>query len=264
MKRIISAVLVSSMTYAISHAGIIVIEGKYQNKNIYVQNCVTSSGVGYCTSEVRINGQTSNDEINSTAFEIDLSQYQLKYGEDVVVQIKFKDGCFPKVLNPEALRPKPTFEIVDMDIDSEGMIKWTTKAENGPLPFVIEQFRWNKWIKIGEVEGRGTPDKHDYMFKTSLHSGENKFRIKQVGFSLNSTRYSPEAKVVSGTPKCEYTLSKSKDSYIFSCETMYEVYDFYGNIVKKGWGKEMDLNSIEKGSYYLCFDNTVAEIKKTK
>ncbi len=250
--------------YDWSYAGVIVVEGKYQNKNIYVQNCITSSGVGYCTSQIVINGQTSTDEINSSAFEIDLSQFQLKYGEDVVVQIKFKDGCSPKVLNPEALKPKPTFEILSININSEGMIAWTTKNEDGSLPFIVEQFRWSKWIKVGEVQGRGTPDDHAYKFLAPLHSGENKFRIKQTGFSVNSTRYSPEVKVVSSMPKCEYIISKNKTSYIFSCETMYEVYDFYGTIVKKGWGKELDFSTLNKGSYYLCFDNTVTELTRHK
>lgn len=264
MKKNASLLVAFFAFYAASFAGVIVVEGKYQNKNIYVQNQVTSAGVGYCTSEIVINGTTSTDEINSTAFEIDLSHYQFKYGEDVVVQIKFKDGCSPKVLNPEALRPKPTFDIVSINMNSEGMISWTTKNENGPLPFIIEQFRWGKWIKVGEVEGRGTPDEHDYKFLAALHSGENKFRLKQVGFSLSATKYSPEVKVISSMSKCEYIVSKTKTSYIFSCETMYEVYDFYGMIVKKGWGKELDLSTLNKGNYYLCYDNTVTELKKLR
>src|SRR5688572_29323017 len=54
-------------------AGTIVIDGQYQDKNIYVQNSVSSSGVGFCAYEVRVNGQITNDEINSSAFEIDLA-----------------------------------------------------------------------------------------------------------------------------------------------------------------------------------------------
>src|SRR3972149_3123593 len=83
-----------------SHAGIIVVEGKYQNKNIYVQNAYLNAGVGFCAFAVYVNGKLTNDEVNATAFEIDLSQLQLKYGQEVIIKILHKDECNPpRVLN---------------------------------------------------------------------------------------------------------------------------------------------------------------------
>src|ERR1051325_2608502 len=211
-------------TFIISEAGVIIVEGKYMNKNIYVQNAFAQSGVGFCTYAVYVNGKLTNDEVNATAFEIDLEQLQLKYGQDVSIKIYHKDGCTPpRVLNPDALKPVPTFEVTTMKMTNDGLLTWTAKNEGGSLPFIIEQFRWNKWVNVGEVQGIGTPGEHNYKFQvTALHSGENKFRLKQVGYQ---TKYSAEVKIVSSTPRCVFTVSKGNKQIDFTCGTLYEVYD---------------------------------------
>src|SRR3954463_10672988 len=105
-----------------STAGVLILEGKYQDKNLYVQNGYAGNGVGFCTYEVTINGKTSTDEVNSSAFEIDFAAFQIKPGTPVIVEIKHKDDCSPKVLNPEALKPRATFEVVNINIDKNGLL----------------------------------------------------------------------------------------------------------------------------------------------
>ena len=240
-------------------AGVIVIEGKYQNKNLYVQNCISNSGVGYCAYEIQVNGQVSNDEVNSSAFEVDLGQYNLKFGDDVSIKIKHKDGCAPKVLNPEVLKPKPTYEIISFSVNTDGVLKWKAKGESGSLPYVIEQFRWGKWVNIGEVQGKGIPGEHAYSFQAVLHSGENKFRLKQVGHT-KQPKFSESVSVQSSKSKVSYNYKNA--AIAFTDETLFEVYDYYGTIVKKGFGKSVDMTNMSKGGYYLCYDNIVEEFKK--
>ena len=244
-----------------SYAGVVLVEGKYQNKNLYVQNAYSDAGVGFCTFAVYVNGKLTNDEINATAFEIDLSQLQLKYGQDITIKIMHKDGCTPpRVLNPDALKPVPTFEVTTMKMTNEGLMTWTTKNESGPMPYTIEQFRWNKWVSVGEVQGLGNPGENSYKYQvTALHSGENKFRIKQVGFQ---TKTSAEIKIISGTPRCVFSLSKNSKQIDFTCGTLYEVYDYYGAVVKKGYGTRVDIANLHKGGYYVCYDNSIGELKK--
>ena len=172
-----------------------------------------------------------------------------------------KDGCTPpRVLNPDALKPVPTFEVVNMKMTNEGLLRWTAKNEGGSLPYVVEQFRWNKWINVGEVQGVGTPGEHDYKFQvTAMHSGENKFRVKQTGYQA---KYSAEIKIVSSEPKCIFSLSKNSKQIDFTCGTLYEVYDYYGSVVKKGYGSRVDIANLQRGGYYVCYDNTIGELKK--
>src|SRR5687767_358583 len=151
--------------------GVIVLEGNYQGKPLYVQNPFGPGGVGFCVTEVKVNGNITTDETNSSAFEIDLKSQKLNPGEKVEVRILHKEGCKPKVLNPEVLKPRSTFEVVSMSADKDGTFKWSTRSETGKLAFVVEQFRWNKWVKVGEVEGKGTPSSNEYTFKVAPHSG---------------------------------------------------------------------------------------------
>ena len=241
--------------------GIIVMEGKYQNKNIYVQNGFANPGVGFCVYEVTINGVVTSDELNSSSFEIDLSHSQIAVGASIIVQIKHKDGCLPKILNPDALNPAPTFETLSIKVNEKGIINWTTKDESGSLPYIIEQYKWNKWVTVGEVQGRGFSDKNDYSFKVVLTSGENKFRVKQMG-NNKKPRYSAEAKIAAKKPTVKFECLKSKEQIVFDSETHYEVYDRYGNIIKRGFGNNIELSNLDHSLYYLSYDNTTAEFNK--
>lgn len=261
MKRIIT--IFAAFLFVLQvNAGVIVLEGHFQGKNLYVQNPFAGSGVGFCTFEVTINGEVTTDEVNSSAFEIDFSNFQLKVGDPVVVKIKHKDDCKPKVLNPEVLKPKSTFDIVDMKVEQDGTFKWTTKNETGKLTFVVEQFRWNKWVKVGEAEGVGTAQENSYEFKITAHSGENQFRVKQVDYS-GKPRYSKSARYISTVQEVTFSPIKAKDVVNFSSETLFEVYDSYGNIAKKGFGDKIEVTNLKKGIYYLNYDNkTETFVKK--
>ncbi|MBI2269877.1 MAG: hypothetical protein HYU69_05900 [Bacteroidetes bacterium] len=254
-------IVFSALAAQAAIAKVIVVEGKYQNKNLYIQNGYSSSGVGFCTYEIIVNGEVSTDEINSTSFEIDLAQFQLKYGQKVVVEIKHKDDCSPRILNPEALKPKASFETTSLTLAHNGLLSWSTVNEAGSLPFIVEQFKWNKWIPVGEVQGLGTPAENRYSFQTELHSGENKFRVKQVGYGA-LPKYSKTVSVISNETPLTFSTSRNSEDLLFSGETMFEVYDVYGQVIKKGFGKSINIGNIKKGHYFLCYDNSVTEFKK--
>ena len=127
-----------------------VLEGTYQGQNLYVQNPFASFGVGFCVVNVTVNGRQSTDEINSSAFEIDFASYQLIRGAAVEVKIEYKDDCTPRVLNSDVLIAASTYIIASMEVTPDGLFSFSTKNESGELPFVIEQKRWNKWVKVGQ------------------------------------------------------------------------------------------------------------------
>ena len=252
-----------------AQGGVIILEGNYQGKNLYVQNQFQSGGVGFCVNEVKVNGNITTDEVTSSAFEIDLKPHKLNIGDKVEIKIFHKEDCKPKVLNPEVLKPKSTFEVVSMTVDKEGTVKWTTKSETGKLAFAIEQFRWNKWVKVGEVDGVGTPTSNEYSFKIVPHSGKNQIRVRQTDYS-GQPRLSKPVEIVTDVPEIEYApIKASKDINFFikgktdkAFETMYEIYDQYGNIVKKGFGSKVDVSNLPKGAYFLNYDNKMGEFVK--
>jgi hypothetical protein len=241
-------------------AGEMLIKGTYQGENLYVKNPFAASGVGFCVYEVAVNGATSTDEINSSAFEIDLSVYGFRLGDDVAVAIRYKEDCLPKVLNPDVLSPKATFTVKNIKVDGD-KLTWNTTNESGKLAFIIEQFRWNKWVKVGEVEGAGSPEPHDYSVNVRLHSGENRFRVRQTD-TKNKTRLSPEATAVSKQAVVTFSPDRVDDVITFSAATMYEIYDEYGSIVFKGYGTTVKVTGLQKGKYYINYDNQMGRFTK--
>jgi hypothetical protein len=53
--------------------------------------------------------------------------------------------------------------------------------------------------------------------------------------------------------------AKPKDEIIFSGNTLYEIYDQYGNIVKRGYANRVEVASLKKDLYYLNYDNKMGE-----
>jgi hypothetical protein len=243
-------------------AGVIVLEGEYQNRNIYIQNSISYSGVGYCTYAVLVNGQHSADEINSDAFEISLDQFQLEIGASVLIEIKYKDdGCIPKVLNPDALLPNPTFETSSISIDNKGSLQWSTNNEKAKLTFVVEQFKWNKWVQVGQVEGNGDLIENHYQFQTTPHAGRNKYRVKQKGY-IDKVKFSPSVSYTSVRSEISYLIYGKKEVIEFTEATSFEVYDKFGNLVKKGYDKRIRIGNLPSDIYYMNYGNTIAEFKK--
>jgi hypothetical protein len=239
--------------------GSLSIEGTYQGKNLYVSNPMDDEGFGYCATKVTVNGDIMPGGTNSGAFEIDFSIFNIAIGEPVFIVIEHNDGCKPKILNPEVLLPRSTFNVVEINVTSAGKLTWTTTDEQGKLPYIIEQYRWNKWVTVGEVQGKGTTGKNAYEFQITPHSGENTVRVVQVDHS-GTKRSSKEVKFTSTLPAVTKSPAKVKDIINFSAdgkavETRYEIYDAYGNIVKKGVGSSVNCENLLRGVYYINFDN---------
>lgn len=246
----------------IGFAEVIVISGVYQGKDVYVKNPVTTSGVGYCVFEVVVNGNITSDEVNSPAFAVDLAAWGFKLGDPIEIILRCKEKCDVKIINPEVIYPNSTFEILDISLSSTGLLKWETKQETTPIPYIIEQFKWNRWIKVGEVIGQGRQDKNSYSFQATLHSGTNVFRVHQIDHK--GQRTSQEVRAESPTAAITIKNFKISNTIEFSDETDYEIYSEYGTLVKSGRGKVVDASKFFKGNYYVSFDNKGGQIVEKK
>lgn len=246
---------------ASAEQNVLTIEGQYQRKNLYVSNSLANSGVGYCAYEVRVNGEITSDQVNSSAFEIDLSQLNLDPGAPVIVQIMHKDGCAPKVLNPLVLRPQATFKINEINISEEGLLKWSATNESGSLPYIIEVYKWNKWVKVGEVQGNGDEDLNSYSFKITPISGLNKVRVSQKG-NMGAPNQSQPVEFNSKVEKPTWAFDKKTKKITFSKDTAFEIFDKYGQARIKGYGGFIDVGGLKDDEYYLCYDNFVEPFHK--
>ena len=257
--RLILTFLIFNLLSAFSHSTSLSIEGSYQGKNLYVQNPMDDDGFGYCATKVTVNGDIMPGGTSMGAFEIDFSIFNIAIGEPVFIVIEHNDGCLPKILNREVLLPRSTFKVTSIEINSTGKLTWKTVDEHGKLPYSIQQYRWNKWVSIGEVQGNGNVGTNSYEFQVTPHSGENKIRVIQVDHS-GINRVSQEVKFTSTLPLVVFGPQKVKNIITFSSngkpvETRYEIFDAYGSIVKKGVGFSVNCENLIKGIYYINYDN---------
>lgn len=242
------------------------IQGTYQGKNIYVLNPENEDGFGFCTRKVTVNGDVLPTSTGSSAFEIDFSLFRIQIGDPVFIVIEHNESCKPKVLNPEVLLPRSTFKIADISVSNTGKLKWKTTNEKGKLPFIVEQYRWNKWVQVGEVEGNGGNGENTYEFQVIPHSGENIVRVVQIDHS-GEKKASSEVKFTSNVAAVQKNPVKVKTTIQFTSngkpvETKYEIFDAYGNIIKKGFGTSVDCRNLLKGAYYINYDNKIEKFLK--
>jgi hypothetical protein len=236
------------------------IEGYYQGKNIYVQSALADDGFGFCVSKVMVNGAAVPVNVRSSAFQINLDEYDLEIGEEVLIVFEHDEGCQPKLLNPEVLLPKSTFVLENLTCTPEGHITWKTKNETGKLNYLIEQYKWNKWVVVGEVSGEGSPNLTSYTYIMLPHSGENTIRLAQydnTGNKRTTKSFSYLAKTVN---EPIMNMIKTKQIIEFTADkvrvkTKYEVYDAFGNITKKGYNSIIDYSNLQPGVYHINYDN---------
>jgi len=259
VKKTLALALITMLCSTMASAGVIVIEGVFQSKDVYIQNPTGPKGVGFSVYEVQVNGEITSDEINSSAFVIDLNMLQLAVGAPIEIKVLYHDGSTPKILNPEAVLPSSTYEMVSIAATNEKQLNWKTTGESGELPYIIEQYRWNKWVTVGEVIGTGRAELNTYSYSFDAHAGTNTFRVKQKD-GTGKARYSEEVTYDAiGLKPVEFEPKKASKSITFSRETRYEVYDEYGRLKKRGYNNTIDVSTLDSGVYYINYDSRFGE-----
>ena len=242
------------------------LDGTFQDKNLVVYNPPQADGFGFCITKVLVNGEILPAAIQSAHFEINFQLFQLKKGENVFVVLEHAVGCEPRFMNPEILLPKSTFRCTSISADKTGTMNWTTADEAGSLDFIIEQYRWNRWVEAGQVKGKGTKQSNTYHFQITPHSGKNQIRVSQIDNS-GQKRSSQSVFFNSGLSPLKMSPAKVRDNLYFKAggkeaKTKFEVYDAYGNLLKVGFSTMVDCRNLVSGVYFINFDNQTEKFIK--
>lgn len=262
MKKLLLTIVALGFFSSFVFSQEIKLEGVYNGENLIVLNPFGSTGVGFCVYGVTVNGETATSEINSSTFEINFLENELSKGDQVNVVIRHKPGCTPEIINKHVIKPKSTYELLDIRIDQRNsVLTWTTRNETGKLPFTVQQYRWNKWTNVKRVMGNGTPEKHTYSAKVHTHSGKNRFRVKQTDYTKRPN-YSRELSFMSLKKTVTFNYKKFRGKINFSAATKYEIFDAYGRKIMAGYGDKIDVSDIDKGTYYINYDNSTESFEK--
>jgi hypothetical protein len=147
-----------------------------------------------------------------------------------------------------------TFHVNNFSVQDDGTVTWSTTNESGSLPYYVEQFVFDRWVRVAEIKGNGTPYANTYSAKILLHSGENKIRVRQKGYD-KTNRFSVPVNFISKKAPVSLTDVHKKKAIAFLELTYVQVYDPYGRVIFEGKTKSIDYSSYEKGEYCIIYDN---------
>lgn len=253
--------MVMSMITSVHGQQSVELSGLYQGENLLVVNETNPDGVGFCCYEVRVNGQLTADEVNSHAFEIDLRSQGIVLGKGLSVRLMHRPGCAPRILNPEVVKPSPGFELIDFKVSSTGDVVWTSSEERGRMPYVLQQFKWGKWVDVVRVDGRGGPGERHYSARIDPIFGENLLRLTHLAPD-GSLEVKGEARFSAEVPQVDFEYNHKKQKIEFSRPTQFEVVDAFGTVVLRGNGRQGVLRYLARGEYFVNFGARSETFKK--
>jgi hypothetical protein len=147
--------------------------------------------------------------------------------------------------------------ITDIALDTAtGTFTWSTYGEKDTALYIIEEFRWGKWYKLGEVKKKGEKHNH-YSIHLPVDSGlyyvcvtakDKDGRFKGRGIHIPEK----ECKVKG--------IACSRNAVILNCPSRFEIMDKYGKIVKYGYASYISTADLEAGVYYFNYNNITTEI----
>lgn len=147
--------------------------------------------------------------------------------------------------------------ISNLKVDDTGFVSWYGQQDPKGLVYQLEQYRWHKWIKVAEVDGRPGNGSSSYGLKIIGYHGMNTVRIRLSDPDCISDSITADLHI----PEVKYTIRKKNKEILFSSETLFEILDLKGTIVKRGYGMNASYKDLPKGMYTLNYDNASAGFK---
>lgn len=249
---------------------VVKIDTYYTGEALTFGNPPRSDGQGGCITKVTVNGLPMESRAGSPRgydFQLRPDTARFHKGDTLHIRITYAAGCkppLPEEYNFSAFyyfeHTKPTFRMAAHWFSTDSTtqtttLHWQTTNEKDKLNYSVEQFRWNNWVKIGEVEGQGIPSVCDYQFVVpDLVSGYNQFRVVQTGSDHSQNASSILYCVQQGT-KVSFWPASTSDVVHFTRPTTYYVYDQNGKPVLNGLSNAINVTLLPKGTYSLYFDN---------
>jgi hypothetical protein len=238
----------------------LLITGQYYESNVYIFNPSVNDST-FSIYLVVMNGDSIYEELRSNAIEVDLEMWNLEPEADVSIAIYF-DSLYPAfVVNPEVLYSPTRFKFSKPRIRKENLY-WRVYGDVSEHPIVVQQFKWNRWQVIAEVDPLDTVENAMYSIIIDPHSGTNQYRLKTTNLQdevvySKILRFRP-----SWIPEVFILEYKVKNELEFSRETDYELYDAQGIKIKEGTARYVDVGGLSSGEYWVNYDNKSEKIKK--
>lgn len=231
----------------------------YQRELHFVSPVVP--GRGFSIQNVFVNGEATFDELQTNTVTVHLERTPAKLRDSVFIMVLYVKGYKPYLINPENLLPPNDFEFSYVRV-RDNKIMWRTRGALGYKPFRIEEYRWERWIEVGQVYVFDSLKWGSYEFELKPHYGKNQYRVIKVN-GQGETVISKDRSFRSySLQKPEILDDKVEDVLVFSVVTMYEIYDRDWKLLKKGRDRYVNVSDLPKGKYNINYGNTSGTFKK--
>lgn len=241
-----------------SFAQEIKLTGVYQGKNIYVQNPLKPDQSGYCTQAVFVNGTKLLTNPRTSSYEINLSKYAIN--TPVEIRIVYSNGCKPKVINKYVIDVKTKFKFISFTVDDKNL-NFTVEGESNNSVYYIEHYVNNNWTTLKVLTAQEQQKINSYSVPVSHSTGQNTYRIKHQEKS-GQIVYSQTVSYSSVQGMVKFYPRNVSNKIYFTANVSYEIFNSQKQIIKKGKGKEVDLSTLQRGVYYVSFDNRTEQFLK--
>ncbi len=254
---IISIVFIFSLLQA--QTDTLRVSGLYYGSNVFVYNNSKEDLFGL--KKIIVNNDTITDELNYNGIEIDLESYQMEEESRVNILLIYAASLAPVVVNPDALMPSVRFRITKPKYLKDNVIQWKVNGIPGDDPVVVEQYRYNSWRVVAEIDPVDTVANNVYTLTVKPHSGNNQFRVRCHDIN-NEELISKELLFNPGFAKNGIQNIKYESEIVLNYKAEFELYNEEGTLVKSGEDRYIKTSDLPKGKYLLFVDNQIIEIKK--
>ncbi len=231
----------------------------YQRK-LFFNNPSPDTG-GFSIQQILVNGDTVREELRSNTVTLHLDRVPLEREDSLRIHVVFLEGYMPHLVNPEGLLPPNDFIFTYMRVRNENLI-WRVAGVIGYRPFVVEQYRWERWVDIEEVPVYDSLAGGTYEYNLRPHYGANRYRVIKVN-ALGQTVVSREQSVRAyNVPQPEMVSTWVRERLEFTEVTRYEIYDMDWNLIKKGRDRYINVSDLPRGRYRINYCNTTDTFRK--
>ena len=229
----------------------ILIEGNYWDKNLYIYN--PNPIQNSCIKSISVNNVIVDSVFNSNSVIINLKNFGLQTGDNLLLIIQHEENCEPIISNLDAVKRSSELFLESFKyIRRQGILQWDVAELDSGKVFEIEQYLWGKWTT---AKALGLSDTISIsIYNPILSSKLNLFRIKQTDPNQDIVTYTKSVKVRTGNRNIIIQKGRIKEKLFFSAKTHYEIYSIDGHLLISGIGSEVDVEGLEKGDYWINYD----------
>ena len=170
--------------------------------------CLTSVGA----KVQKANGiDMVESDLQSTSYgKVELVSSNVNRSEEISKEKEMKNVAMP-------------FETISFKVSNNETINWTVKSEQGVLPYLVEQFIFDRWVTVGEVKGNGLSEIQVYSVPVVMNSGDNKIRVHQKGTD-GKNHFSKVIHFYCSKKQVIYTLAERNSKLQFSFGIIRDIY----------------------------------------